>query len=125
MSGLEPLAIVAGQIEAVGPRRTQIRKLNIGPRETINVSGATAIVDVTNNVSWVRIRGTSVIRTTITTILGGVEGDLLFVDGRNIRFQGGGNLRLQGAFNMDGADMICFIYNRNNRWFEFSRKPDS
>jgi hypothetical protein len=126
VSGLEPLAIVAGQIENVGKRRTQISKINIGPRETINVSGAVAVPDVTNTSSWVRIRGTDATRTTIQTILGGEDGDLLFVNGRNIRMMGGGNLRLQGAFNMDGSMMIVFIYHgSNNYWFEYSRKPDS
>ena len=116
--------MLAGQIEQNGDRRTQISKLNIGPRTAVNVTGAGPVsIDSDNFGSWIRLRGRSGVRTEVNQIDNGQEGDLLIVHGRNIRLDNtGGNVRMQGGgYDMDGRDMVFLLCQPNGLWWEIAR----
>lgn len=115
--------MVAGQIQQNNGNKTQVTKLNIGPRSEINLTTLTPDINTSTIGSWVRIRKQNGARAVIDTFTDGEEGDVLFIHGRNIRLQNGGNLRVQGGgFNMDGSDMVAFIQQPNGNWFELARK---
>ena len=121
MPGLQPLAAVLGQIEAVGDRRTEIPFLNIGNLNVV-VANSPAIT-VTNSFVFLSSAGGT---QQINQINGGEQGDLLFlVSGGNISmrdtFAGAANLRLAGHFNNMGFGDTMVLLFGGSTWVELTR----
>lgn len=118
MTGYQPLIMLAGLLQTVGDRRTEILKLNIGPPDNIVVTGPTFPF----NRSVTFARSTTGIQN-VTTIPGGEVGDVLFLGGRDVRLiDGVGNLELAANYILQpGRSMI--LYFAGTRWVELNRSP--
>lgn len=120
MSGFQPLVAVAGQIEAVGSRRTEILKLNIGPPDFKNVS--TTSFTFSRTMTFVRGVG-MFLPVNIFNITGGADGDVLILGGRDARLINGlGNLDLSGNYLLQPGKSVL-LYSYNGTWNELNRSP--
>lgn len=116
MSGFQPLVVLAGLIQNVGDRRSEILRLNLGPPERLTVVG-----DFT--ISRTIVFVVSPFNPIVRNILGGEEGDLLILGGNNVRLRGGGgNLQLDGGYDLVTGRVIIFYQTPAGQWFEIYRK---
>jgi hypothetical protein len=117
MPGFQPLIIVDGQIESLGDRQLEVKKLNIGGEEIINVTSDT--VTVTRSNHFLENANSGVQQ--VDTILGGDEGDLLLLKGNDIRLRTNGNLQMSSNYRLEPGRSIVFIHTGGD-WLELARK---
>jgi hypothetical protein len=117
MTGFQPLAVIAGQIENVGDRRTEILKLNLGSPDIQNITGD---FDFQRTMTFVRGIGGIV---NVLNITGGADGDLLIIGGRDVRLVDAlGNLNLLANYLLQpGKTMMLYYF--NGAWEELNRSP--
>ncbi len=120
MAGLQPLVIVDGQIEALGNRRLEIQKLNLGDEEIILVASDT--VAITGSHHFLENAGGGV--QNVDDILGGEEGDFLVLKGNDIRLRTNGNLQMPSNYRLEPDKTIVFLY-AGGVWLEIARKNAS
>ena len=118
MSGLQPLSAVLGQIEAIGDRRIEINRLNLG-----NFDPVLAQNTVTIEKTFTLLVGPAFGRQNVDTILGGEQGDILILFGNNVRLRGNGNLIIPNNFALDLFDSIIFI-SSGSQWIEINRRKN-
>lgn len=122
MAGFQPVVMVGGQFEQVGDRRCEVLRLNIGPATSIFVTGLTFSITT----SCHRIFNTTGSHIVATNILGGVEGDLIFLfsggSPHRVRLQNGAFFVLgTNNFDLQGINSIV-LYRTAINWEEVSRK---
>jgi|GEM_PF-2997324 len=113
MTGFQPLVAIAGMLEQVGGRRTEIHRLNLGPPATV--------ITFTDSFAYAKtvtfaIGAGQIVR----TITGGAVGDLLILAGDDIRLRPGGNLNLSGNMNLSVGRSIILYYT-GATWYELNR----
>lgn len=119
MTGFQPLVAVAGQLENIGDRRTEVLKLNIGSPDFQNVTINSFPFKRTMTV----VRGVGFfLPINIYNILGGQDGDVLILAGRDVRLVTTGNLDLLGNYLLQpGKSILLYYYNGD--WNELNRSP--
>lgn len=117
MTGLQPLAIIAGQIENIGKRQTEIHKLNLGLPDLRNIGG-----DFLFRKTVTFVRGVAFALPVNVFNITGETGDLLILGGRDVRLMLGGNLRLLANYLLrPGKTMM--LYYHSGAWTELNRSP--
>jgi len=120
VAGLQPLVIVDGQIEALGDRKLEIQKLNLGTEELILVGPAPGnSVTITGSHHFLE-NATGGVRN-VDNILGGEEGDMLILKGNDIRLRGAGNLEMSSNYRLEPGRTIVFLF-AGGVWLEIARK---
>ncbi len=117
MAGLQPLTIEAGMIQLIGDRRTELRRINLGPISPIVVTSDTIVVQFSSHFLDGNGGGTK----NVDFILGGVEGDLLVLFGDNVRVRNNGNVDFGPNMLFNNPRKSLTLLFRNNFWYELSR----
>ena len=117
MAGLQPLVIVDGQIEALGDRKLEIQKLNLGTEELILVSSDT--VTITGSHHYLENAGGGV--QNVDDILGGEEGDFLILKGNDIRIRQNGNIQMSSNYRLEPGRTLVLLF-AGGVWLEIARK---
>jgi len=113
-----PLAVIAGQIEKIGNRRTEILKLNLGPPDLQNIGG-----DFNFRRTMTFVRGVALgLPVNVFNIFQGETGDILILGGRDVHLMLGGNLKLFTNYLLQPGKTIMLYYH-NNVWLELDRSP--
>lgn len=120
MSGFQPLIVVSGQKEQASDRRVEILRLNIGPAVSINVITPT----VTITKSCQRLSNLTISNIIITTILGGLEGDVvLLLSGtmtKKLKLQPGVGISIPSVFEFKDFRTIT-LYRNATGWEQIAR----
>lgn len=118
MSGSQPLIMLAGQIENVGDRRTEIHRLNLGAPDVRNISG-----DFNFRRTVTFVRGVAfALPVNVFNIIGGQVGDLMILGGRDTRLVSGpGNLELFSNYLLQPGKTIMLYF--HGTWTELNRSP--
>ena len=115
---MQPLAVIAGQIENIGKRRTEIHKLNLGLPDLQNIGGGFLFRKTVTFVRGVAFA----LPVNVFNITGGKGGELLILGGRDVRLMLGGNLDLLANYLLrPGKTMM--LYYRSGAWTELNRSP--
>lgn len=105
MAGHSPLAVVDGQLEALGGRRVETKLLNFGPILPILAANT---ITVTQTLHFIVKVG----NTDVKTILGGTDGDLLIIQGEGTKFKKGGNI----SESFDATSRPTFLLYDGTTW---------
>jgi hypothetical protein len=119
VSGQPPLVMIAGQIERVRNRRSELKRINLGAPSLITVTGDFAYrrtpMEVTSNTGKVDV----------FNITNGREGDLLILfsnpAGDEVKLKkSGGNILLNSDMKLKGLSSITLYYTASV-WREVTR----
>ena len=121
MAGFQPVVMAVGQFEQVGDRRTEVLRLNIGPAVSIFVTTTTFTITR----SCHRVFNNTGSNITVTDILGGTEGDVVFLfsggSANRVKLQNSSaNFDLDGDFDILNARNIV-LYRTSTLWEEVTR----